>query len=80
MSLVTQKHVFGVCDKVRLKPTYAATESSKRLEILDIEKGGTVLYYLGSNDKGTDYKQVFSWSGSHDNDYSYLFFIENLIL
>ena len=26
LSLVTRKPVFGICDKRRLKPTYAATE------------------------------------------------------
>ena len=46
MTLVTRKPVFGVCDQGRLKPVYAATEASKRLEILDIET--RVLYYLSS--------------------------------
>ena len=37
MSLVTRKPVFGVWDQDRLKLVCAATEASKRPEILDIE-------------------------------------------
>ena len=43
MSLVTRKPVFGVYDQVRLKPACAATATSWRLEISDIEKGGILL-------------------------------------
>ena len=43
MSLATRKPVFGVCDQVRLKPTCTATETSWRLETLDIEIRGIIL-------------------------------------
>ena len=36
MSHVTRKPVFGMCDRVRLKPACSATESSESFEILDI--------------------------------------------
>ena len=40
LSLVTRKPVFGVSDQIRLKPAYSASETSQRLEILDIETRG----------------------------------------
>ena len=43
MSLLMRKPVFGVCDQVRLKPACSATETSRRLEILDIETRGIIL-------------------------------------
>ena len=30
-----RKPVFGVCDQMRLKPAYSATETSQNLDILD---------------------------------------------
>ena len=36
LSLVTRKPVFGVCDRVRLKPACSATRTSQGLEMLDI--------------------------------------------
>ena len=44
MSQVTRKPVFGVCDQGRLKPACATTEARKRLEILDIQTKGIILY------------------------------------
>ena len=43
MSLVTRKPVLGVCDQGKLKPVCAATEASKRLEILDMETRDIIL-------------------------------------
>ena len=42
-SYVMRKPVFGVCDQVRLKPACSAVETSKRLEISDIETRGIIL-------------------------------------
>ena len=70
-----RKPVFEVFDQVRIKPTYAATEASYRLEILDIKTRDII------NNKGADqtvqmrgpicafvvciwHKHVFSWHGS----------------
>ena len=33
MSLITRKPVFGVCNQVKHKPAYAATETISSLEI-----------------------------------------------
>ena len=76
MSLVTRKPVFGVCDQGRLKLICAATEASKRLEILDIETRGNILprqQKRWSDCAGWSapfvvrigQKQVFSWRGSY---------------
>ena len=43
VSHVVRKPVFGVCDQVRLKLLCSATETSYRLEILDIETRGIIL-------------------------------------
>ena len=43
LSLVMRKAVFGVCDRVRLKPASIATEASQRLEISDIETRDIIL-------------------------------------
>ena len=43
MCLVMRKPVRGFCDQVRLKPACSATETSWRLEILDIETRGIIL-------------------------------------
>ena len=43
LSHVTRKPVFGVCDQVRLKQACSVTETSSRLEILDIESRGIIL-------------------------------------
>ena len=43
LSHVTRNPVFGVCDQVRLKPAYSATETSQSLESLDIETRGIIL-------------------------------------
>ena len=40
---VMRKPVFGVSDKVRLKPACAATEARSKLEISDIETRGIIL-------------------------------------
>ena len=37
MSLDTRKPVFGVCDQIKLKPAFSASEISQGLEISDIE-------------------------------------------
>ena len=42
MSHVMRKHVFRVCDQVRLKPACSATETSYSLEILDLERRGII--------------------------------------
>ena len=52
MSLVTRKPVFGVCDQVRLKPACSATETSKSLEMLDLENRNMIL--SNRNNKGAD--------------------------
>ena len=44
MSLVTRKLVFGVRDQDRFKPACTVTEARKRLEILDIETRGIILF------------------------------------
>ena len=43
LSLVTRKPVFGVCDQVKLKPAYSASETRWRLEISDIKTRGIIL-------------------------------------
>ena len=43
LNLVTRKPVFGFSDQVRLKPVCSATETSYRLEILDIATGCIIL-------------------------------------
>ena len=43
MSLVKRKPVFGVCNKDRLKPACATTDTSWTLEISDIETRGIIL-------------------------------------
>ena len=43
MSHVTRKPVFGVCDQVRLKPAWSATETRYRLEISAIASIGIIL-------------------------------------
>ena len=43
MSLVMRKPVFGVCDQARHKLACSATDTSKRLEILDIETTDIIL-------------------------------------
>ena len=43
MSLVTRKPVYGVFDQVWLKPIWAATEASYRLEISDIKTRDFIL-------------------------------------
>ena len=43
MSLVMRKPVFRVCDQVRLKPAYAATEARESLQILDVGSTGIIL-------------------------------------
>ena len=42
MSPVMRKPVFGVSEQIRHKPGCTATENSKRLEILDLERRGIV--------------------------------------
>ena len=43
LNLITRKPVFGVCDQVRLEPACSATETSKSLESLDLERLGIIL-------------------------------------
>ena len=43
MSHVTRKSVFGVCDQLRLKPVYSATETSYSLEIARKETRDIIL-------------------------------------
>ena len=78
MSLVTWKPVVGVCDQGRFKPVCAATEASKRLEILDIENRGIIILrqqitkalirlrrLMCAFFVCIEQKQVFSWRGSY---------------
>ena len=85
LSNVTRKHVFGVCDQVRLKLACSAIETSQRLEILHLETTDIILSKQRNN-KGADHtarvrrlicafvvriwqKQVFSWRGSIFSSY-----------
>ena len=52
MSPVIRKPVFGISEQIRHKPGGTATEDSKRLEILDLEKEG--LYHLHRKKRGAD--------------------------
>ena len=40
---ITEPHVFGVCDQVRLKPACSASETRKRLKIYDIGTRSIIL-------------------------------------
>ena len=53
MSVVTRKHVFGVCDQGRLKQACSATETSQSLEISAV---ANYRYYTiqAANNKGAD--------------------------
>ena len=53
MSLVTRKSVFGVCDQVRLKQAFSATETSYGLEISAIASKDIILSRQRTN-KGAD--------------------------
>ena len=83
MSHDTTKHVFGVCDQVRLKPVCSTTEASWSLEISDLASLGITL----SRQRTTKVlirlrgcagwsapllfaygRMVFSWCGSHINE------------
>ena len=48
-----RKPIFRVCDQVRHKPAYAATEACQRLEISDKETRGIILSGQANN-KGAD--------------------------
>ena len=79
MSLVTRKPVFGICDKVRLKPVCSNDETSKGLEISAIARlrgcagrSAPLLFAYGINRFSPDVVHI-------TNVYKYTVFISYLL-